>query len=115
LVSSSDIGFNWIYLDYVYSFIGKIHPFKRFDITVSPSDIRFNWMYLDYVYSFIGKFTLSKDSISQFPPLTLDLIGFILIFQCSLSGDFYALNCGHPVFSASFTCQLDPDRENPSD
>jgi len=102
-------------LDYVYSFIGKIHPFKRFDITVSPSDIRFNWMYLDYVYSFIGKFTLSKDSISQFPPLTLDLIGFILIFQCSLSGDFYALNCGHPVFSASFTCQLDPDRENPSD
>jgi len=115
LVSSPDIRFNWIYLDFAYSCIGKFTLLKKLDTTVSSSDIGFNRIYLDFAYSFIGKFTLSKDSISQFPPLTLDLIGFIWIFQCSLSGDFYALNCGHPVFSASFTCQLDPDRENPSD
>jgi len=55
---------------------------------VSSSDIGFNRIYLDFAYSFIGKFTLSKDSISQFPPLTLDLIGFIWIMFIPLSVKF---------------------------
>jgi hypothetical protein len=62
-----------------------ISTLKRFDTSGSSSDIGNNWIYMDFSGFFLDSFPFSKDLIPQFPPLTLDLIGFIWIMLISLS------------------------------